>query len=324
MPAHPVAELTEALLRLTGLEFETFVFELVRSIPAATEVQRNIRVGGLEIDVQANLDGQRVIFEAKRLANLPAERIQAIAIFATHARAATGAGRAIVVAPARISSSAKQVFQLNGVEFWGTNEIAERMDEGLWRRLQSSEPDLSPEEVPRKKAEAISDALANIAPGNADALVFQKLWLDAAEFLFSPPLGIPFYEVNDADKRNRRDIIIENFAESGFWAVARSEYIARYVIIDAKNYEQPVGKRCVLDVAHYLKRYGCGLFALLATRVGAKSSATHAIREHWIADNKMILVLDDTELNRMLEMRADGADPSAVIREKLRKFVFSL
>jgi hypothetical protein len=79
-----------------------------------------------------------------------------------------------------------------------------------------------------------------------------------------------------------------------------------------------------LEVSHYLKKHGCGLFALLATRAGADASATHAIREHWIAEQKMILVLDDADLKRMLTLREAGADPSTVIRERLRNFIFSM
>jgi hypothetical protein len=92
--------------------------------------------------------------------------------------------------------------------------------------------------------------------------------------------------------------------------------------VDAKNYAEPIKKGPVLDVSHYLKRHDCGLFALLATRAGAAPSAQHAIREHWIAEQKMILVLNDADLKRMLALREDGADPAIVIRERLRNLGF--
>lgn len=324
MPERSIPAITKALLGLSPLEFETFVYNLVQLDPKATDVERNVRVGGTEIDIRARLDGHAVVFEAKRLAEVPVRRADAVVGFATRAREAAGATRLVLVAPARLSKDADAVLRGAGVEFWGAEEIAQRINDELWHWLKSgAHEDESPEPA-RSKAGALSSALEGIPPGNVDALDFQKLWFDASEFLFSPPLGLPQYEVPDDAKRNRRDIIIENFAESGFWAVVRSEYLARYVVIDAKNYAEPIGKRSVLDVSHYLKKHGCGLFALLATRTGAAPSATHAIREHWIAEQKMILVLDDADLKRMLALREGGADPSVVIRERLRTFIFSM
>jgi hypothetical protein len=324
MPDRSNTTLTKALLALSPLAFETFVYKLVQLDPKAVDVGRNVRVGGTEVDVQATLDGSPVVFEAKRLADIPLSRADGIVAFAVRAREATGATRVILVAPARLSADAASALRNAGVEFWGTAEILPKINDALWHWLESGVRHDDNPEPAHSKAAAITAALAATPPGNVDALDFQKLWFDAAEFLFSPPLGLPQYEVPDDAKRNRRDIIIENFADSGFWAVARSEYFARYIVIDAKNYTEAIEKRSVLDVSHYLKKHGCGLFALLATRAGAAPSAMHAIREHWIAEQKMILVLDDEDLKRMLTLREDGADPSVVIRERLRNFIFSM
>jgi hypothetical protein len=323
MAARSIADLAEKLLALTPIEFESFVFDLVRRLPGARDVGRNLRIGGTEIDVQATLDGQVTVFEAKRLATLSTSQVATITAFARRAQELAGAERAILVMPGRLSSELLELFQNNNVTFWGIEDLANRTTDDLWKWLEAAGRDVPVDFIPRKAA-SLSAALDAIPPGIQDANDFQKLWLDAAEFLFTPPLGVPQYEVNDEENRNRRDIIIENFAETGFWAVARAEYAARYIVIDAKNYTGPIGKRCVLDVAHYLKRHGCGLFALLATRVGQKKSARHAIREHWIAEKKLILVLDDNDLKRMLDLRSDGADPSVIIRERLRIFIFSM
>jgi len=324
MADYSISALTEKLVALSPLEFETFVYKLVGSAPNALDVRRNVRVGGSEVDVLAKFDGQLVVFECKRLDSFPISRVDGIVGFAIRAKEATGATRVVIVAPARFPAASLERLRVAGVDCWGIQEIADRVKEDLWGWLEVSAHGQGSSEPARSKALALSEALDAIPPGNIEAIDFQKLWLDAAEFLFCPPLAVPQYEVPDEGKRNRRDIIIENFAESGFWAVARSEYLARYVVIDAKNHSKPIGKRSVLDISHYLKKHGCGLFALLATRVGASPGARHAIREHWIAERKMILVLDDTDLKRMLVLREDGADPSLVIRERLRTFIFSM
>lgn len=223
-----------------------------------------------------------------------------------------------------MTDAAAAVLRAAGVELWGIDEMSRLTSDGLWCWLEGDAKRAESPGTARSKAHALTAALNAICPGREEALDFQKLWLDAVEFLFSPPLGMPQYEVSDESKRNRRDIIIENFAESGFWAVARSEYVARYIVIDAKNYTGPISKNAVLGVAHYLKKHGCGMFALLATRAGASLAAMHAIREYWIAEQKMILVLDDADLKRMLALRERGADPASVIRERLKEFIVSM
>ena len=119
-------------------------------------------------------------------------------------------------------------------------------------------------------------------------------------------------------------MIFENSAVDGFWSQIRNTYSAHYVVADAKNYGAPLKKQPVLDIAHYLKPYGCGLFGLLVSRKGAGLSALHAIREQWIGGQKLIVVLSDSELEEMINIKADGGKPEEVIRKAIADFRMSL
>lgn len=130
----------------------------------------------------------------------------------------------------------------------------------------------------------------------------------------------PKYELADLDSRNRRDIIFENIATQGFWKIIRELYQGNFVVIDAKNYSEKLTKRPVIDIAHYLKHYGCGLFGIIICRKGSGVAADHAIREQWIGNKKMIVVLSDEDLLEMLELKKNGNNPEEIIRKKIANF----
>jgi hypothetical protein len=162
--------------------------------------------------------------------------------------------------------------------------------------------------------------LRNLEPGRPAWSAYQKLCTETFEYLFSPPLGVPRPELPDASLVNRRDAIMANYADSGYWQFMRMHYHADFIVIDAKNYKNAIKKPAVLQLANYLSQRGPGLFGMIATRVGADAGATWTIREQWVLHSKLIVVLNDDDLNQMLTARDAGAEPWAVIRQKVEDF----
>jgi hypothetical protein len=174
------------------------------------------------------------------------------------------------------------------------------------------------------KGDSLIESLHSISPGRDDWLRFQQLSSQILEYLFCPPLEAPRYELSDADSRNRRDMILENSSFDGFWSEIRNIYGAHYIVADAKNYGSPLKKRPVLDLAHYLKPYGCGLFGILLSRRGAGLPAQHALREQWIGGHKMMIVLSDSEIEEMIRIKSGGGKPEEIIRKLIADFRMSL
>jgi hypothetical protein len=81
-----------------------------------------------------------------------------------------------------------------------------------------------------------------------------------------------------------------------------------------------IEKRCITDVAHYLKPYGLGLFGIIFTRQRPSSGAIHAVQKQSASNQKMIVVLDDNDTIEMIERRRDGANPEQVISERISAF----
>ena len=123
----------------------------------------------------------------------------------------------------------------------------------------------------------------------------------------------PIWESSDAPRANRRDIILPNYAADGFWKFLRETYDAHYIVVDAKNYKGKITKPQALQVANYLKPHGTGMFGIIATRSDASSACLHTISEQWTLYRKMIVLLLDKDIERMLLAASSGGKPEDVI-----------
>lgn len=162
--------------------------------------------------------------------------------------------------------------------------------------------------------------LKQCRPGYEDWQVYQKLVGEILFALFCPPLDPVSEQNSDANYANRRDYIIPNYSEYGHWMYLRDRYKAEFIVVDAKNSAHEIGKDDILQVAHYLKEKGVGLFGLIFSRCGGDPSSEIHLRDIWQSENKMIVILSDNDVEQMLLGKQRGNDPSRIIIEKIQEF----
>lgn len=166
--------------------------------------------------------------------------------------------------------------------------------------------------------------LRDCRPGFVDWQVYQKLIGEIISALFCPPLD-PLVEQNaDANYANRRDFIIPNYSDYGYWPYLRNRYYAEFITVDAKNSAKTISKEDILQVAHYLKSKGTGLFGLVFSRFGVDESGIIHLRDIWQNENKMIIVMNDNDIEQMLLLKQDNSDPCQVIINLIQNFRLSL
>lgn len=173
------------------------------------------------------------------------------------------------------------------------------------------------------RADELSRDLSALPCGRGTWSPYQRLLRDILAYLFCPPLEQPIYELPNATGINRRDIILPNYADSGFWAFMRSHYDAHYLVVDAKNYCREVKKNDVLQMANYLSLHGAGLTGFVVTRRGSANAAEVTSREQWAFHRKLVLVFNDDDLHQMLTGRKAGDAPDALVRQKVEDFRLS-
>lgn len=168
------------------------------------------------------------------------------------------------------------------------------------------------------------EKLKQCLPGLPDWQVYERLIGQILEHLFCPPLMAPIAQSSDEPKVNRRDYILANYADSGFWHFMRERYSADYVVVDAKNSAHEVSKSDALQVANYLKEYGAGLFGMVICRKGSDSAFDHTVREQWAHSRKMILAINDSDVENMLLVRSSGGRAEDLISSKLQELRLSM
>lgn len=326
-------EIVEALRGLRALRFEEFVADVIRSTKRFRRIETNVTEHGWQFDILAEEDSGGISHEptlwyfdvkAKR-GRLSQEDISSIGSLFHITRQQNPHARLVIASLTPPSAPAKAYAKQIGAEIWDASHLIEiAAADVLQAYLGDSAGRGATGSHVRAKADAYRSALLSVPVGEESWVAYQTLVRDVLEFLYCPPLDQPESESADADKRNRRDIILGNGAPDGFWAAVRSIYDAHYVVADAKNYAEPVGKRPILEVAHYLKSYGCGLFGMVLSRRGASAAGQHAIREQWIASRKMIIALSDEDVLTMLQLKIETGAPEEFLRERIRRFRLSL
>jgi len=316
---------------LDGRRFEEFLYDIVESL-GYTQLQREANANDIEVDLLAtppeseSTHSGRWAFEAKA----GKQRISSKMLnTSAYAKALSGQVSQFVFAcSAPPTNEARDLLArtVPGVQVWDPDHLLRLAPDYVIKKHLGGQPVtyLRDQQLTRERAESLATSLDATRPGNADWVSYQRLVTDTMQFLLAPPLEAPLEELTDADGRNRRDLIMENAAPDGFWARIRTVYDAHYIVIDAKNSCEPLDKDPILDVAHYLKPHGCGMFGIIVCRKGAGIAAEHAVKEQWIGGRKMIVILNDQDIKKMLHLKAEANDPEELLRRKIADFRMSL
>jgi 7-cyano-7-deazaguanine synthase in queuosine biosynthesis len=164
----------------------------------------------------------------------------------------------------------------------------------------------------------------------------EDLCEEVLDFLFCEDLSIE-YALNKPEPQSksdqgyeRRDLLFENRATEGFWADARREYDAVGVVFDAKNYQNEITGDTVRGFSSkYLKKHGVGRLGVIVARKvppdtlaaastqDRVSSAVKVQKDQWSDDQKMVVLLGEEDLIQMLKMKANGQDPTNLIRDRI-------
>jgi hypothetical protein len=235
----------------------------------------------------------------------------------------------ILAVPASLSPHDLSIFESAGVEVWDLRFLVDRFAKqirdapagyykGLILSLRARLPTIT-------RAEQLRDGMRACRAGKEDWRLYQAIVGEMLEFLLTPPLDKPIFQLSDRAQANRRDFILPNYAETEFWAFMRNRYRADYIVVDAKNSAKKVGKSDVLQLANYLKAHGAGLFGMIICRCGGNAAGCeHTLREEWQNHQRLIVILSDADIEKMLVAKSEGRSPDDLIRERIEQFRLSM
>ncbi len=276
-------------------------------------------------------DGSRkLLIECKSGMTVARNRLNEAIAQLTRYQEIVHADDVILALPARLTAEQRITVEGAGFQAWDLDAIASRfyinletVTHPVLRPLLLAVAGLAEDRVSPSTEARLLDELRSLPTGKSHWVAYQKLVSRILERLFCPPLSPPITELSDEAGANRRDIILPNYAESGFWAFVRARYCADFIVADAKNHSSAVGKHEALQVLNYLKRHGAGLLGLVVCRLGPDASCLHTVREHWAHEGKLVVVLSDDHVERMLLAKEAGGPPEDVVRQWIEDFRLS-
>lgn len=310
-----------------GYQFEAYIRELLEAHPSYNVVKDYKSLGNWksipDIVCVHNNKGRKdtVIGEIKIATSFTENRIRNIIAQLKEHHEIKPDARLAFITPRDIPRRYQELFTENGIELWDRAYLRQEFASQIESAKSSQFAPLFLTDAPENEFDSLIRELRNCPFGTSSWSVYEKLVGKLLERLFCPPLNIPLSQQNDNAKKNRRDYILPNYSRNNdSWEYLRNRYSADYVVVDAKNSGKYVKKEDVLQIANYLKKGGTGLFGIIFSRKGTNSSSEYAAREMWLYEGKMIVILNDTDVEAMLLAKKSGTDPAELILKKIEDF----
>lgn len=301
--------------RMSYKDFECYIFSILNESNQFDTIYHLTDLKDLGIDLVAENENECLLIYIKKSKLIGNDYIMLLAEISRKIEKYNNkAAKIVLITSGDFTEGAKLVAEELNIELWDYRALFEIKEFG------KNYSEVTVIKIEKTPADEFKERLSTIVCGRSEWSSYQKCVADIFEFLFYPTLDTPRFEMSDYDKANRRDIIMENQSEKGFWKNIRDLYKGDYIVIDAKNYSSKIRKQPVIDLAYYLKPYGCGMFGIIVCRKGSEKSAFHATKEQWIASNKLIICLNDQDIIEMLEIKKNNGTPEEIIKRKIADF----
>ncbi|MEY2792529.1 MAG: hypothetical protein RJA76_521 [Bacteroidota bacterium] len=317
---------------LRGLEFVQFISDLIRknenfkNLILESPLEKSHYRADIITERKYNNTWEKLLIEVKVFPTFTERRlrdvIDRLKEFGKYAKGF----RLILVFPGILSDKDNTLIHKSGIEIWDINYIAQTFAKEISATVHPLFQDLFTATKYTAAHDKLIVDLKSIPAGNKnnDWSKYQNHIEKVLDYLFGADLSSPITEHSDHFKINRRDFILRNYAETGFWAHLRNRYLADYIVLDAKNYTKKVTKKEVLQIANYLKVHGAGLFGVIISRNGGNNGCYYTCREVWAMDKKLIIVLTDEDLIKMIISKSANNNPEEIIRQKIEEFRLSM
>jgi hypothetical protein len=122
----------------------------------------------------------------------------------------------------------------------------------------------------------------------------------------------------------KRDVIFQNRATSGFWHGLKTKYLASEIVVDAKNTDD-LGRDDLRQLYCYLKP-ALGFWGFIVCRTAPSDligSFNRTLFKNFEQERGLLILCDD-DLRRMVEMARRGENPSDYLQRLMSEFVRSI
>ena len=174
------------------------------------------------------------------------------------------------------------------------------------------------------KGDKLFQDLQAIPKGKVGWSDFESKCLEILEYLFSNDLsGWNCQQITD-DKLSRFDLICRIGSTDDFWKTLINSFSSRYILFEFKNYDDLLPQGQVYTTERYLYPKALRGTCILIARSGSSQQAIDATKGALKEGGKLVLLLDENDLQKMLIKTDQGESPNDYLSEKLDDFLISL
>ena len=172
----------------------------------------------------------------------------------------------------------------------------------------------------------LQEQLRKIKPGKDSAKEYEKICTYIVKFLFSD--HIEFYS---AQKKSNAGLYcfdccgkIKYGTTSEFFNTVKQFFSTKYIIFEFKNYTEMISQKEIYTTEKYLYEKALRKVAIVISRKGSDENAQKAARGSLRELGKLIIVLADEDLNRLIDMKNNNEDPSDYLEALLDNMLMDL
>jgi hypothetical protein len=166
--------------------------------------------------------------------------------------------------------------------------------------------------------------LRELKRGKTTWAAYETICEGVLRYLFSNDLQGWHKQKSTDDGLNRFDYVCRIRPTTDFWQFVVQHLDSRYAVFEFKNYAEKIKQGQILTTEKYLLERGLRRVAVVFSRLGADANATRMARGAMREQGKLILVLSDEDVCKMLHMKERGEDPSDFLFETADNFLLAL
>jgi hypothetical protein len=310
-----------------GFELVDWVAELFQQL--CYNVQKEIRIGGVGVDLLVTRDKISIPVEVSRSASLRIIREKAARLHSIR-EVAPSYGRPLLITLASLKRETKDWTKGEfGIELWDQPILYEEAKpfKPLVRRLSAlyGEESTDGDGQPSDQANALIRRLTDHEErGDISPAEYEALCQEVMAFLFDPYLYGFEPQAKTTDGANRYDFICRILPGNAFWDALRADFRTRSILFECKNYGDTITADQVYSTERYLFSSALRTVCFLISRKGPDESCKRAAQGALRESGKLVLLLSNKDLIQMIRLLVNEDGPTSYLDEKIWQFIITL
>lgn len=153
---------------------------------------------------------------------------------------------------------------------------------------------------------------------------YEKICAEILSYLFKNEFSQFSEQHTTSDDMFRMDIICGLKGTTAFWKFLIKFYNTKFVVFECKNYSHKIEQNLIYVTDKYLFNPVLRNVAFILSRKGFNNNAQKAALGILKEQGKLILDITDTDLETMINAKAEGKEPSDFLLDKVEKLLMGI